>query len=338
MLFSNVSIVSIAHVDAPHRVSSRELEGQFLPALQRLGVAPGLLETLTGVQARRFWDLDTPPSHGAAHAGRLALDRAGLPHNAVGLLINTSVCRDFIEPSTASIVHARLGLPPECANFDVSNACLGFLSAMEIASTWIEKGAIQYALLVDGENARYVVDQTVRRFLTPAFDRDLFRKHLATLTLGSGAAAMVLGPASRHPDAPRYRGAVQLADTSQNHLCRGQVDGMETDTGGLMNAGIALAQRTAAHAAHVFGWGERRDDEVIMHQVSRPHTDRIISTLELDPARVHILYPEYGNVGPASIPILLSRAMEQGALLPGARARLLGIGSGLNCAMGEIHF
>jgi 3-oxoacyl-[acyl-carrier-protein] synthase III len=338
MLFSNVSILGVRHIDAPQRVTSRELEARFEPALRQLGVAPGLLETLTGVRSRGFWDLDVPPSHGAAEAGRAALHAAGVRPDEIGLLINTSVCRDYIEPSTASIVHAHLGLPSTCANFDLSNACLGFLTAMDLAATWIERGAIRYALIVDGENAHPVVDHTVRRFLGHSFDRTLFRRHFATLTLGSGAAAMVLGAADRHPGQPTYTGSVQLTDSSQNHLCRGQVDGMETDTTGLMQAGIALATHTGALAARTFGWTPSDDDAVILHQVSRPHTDRVTAALALNPAHVHILYPEYGNVGPTSIPILLSRSLASGALGPGARARLLGIGSGLNCAMGEIRF
>ena len=41
-------------------------------------------------------------------------------------------------------------------------------------------------------------------------------------------------------------------------------------------------------------------------------------------------------MGPAAVPVTLSKAVEQGSIQPGARVALMGIGSGLNCAMAEI--
>ena len=52
----------------------------------------------------------------------------------VGLLVNTSVSRDYLEPSTASIVSGNLGLAENCQNFDVANACLAFINGMDIAA------------------------------------------------------------------------------------------------------------------------------------------------------------------------------------------------------------
>ena len=48
------------------------------------------------------------------------------------------------------------------------------------------------------------------------------------------------------------------------------------------------------------------------------------------------LYPEFGNIGPAAVPITLSKAAESGRLHKGSRVALMGIGSGLNCSMAEI--
>ena len=50
------------------------------------------------------------------------------------------------------------------------------------------------------------------------------------------------------------------------------------------------------------------------------------------------IYPEYGNIGPASVPMVLARAEADGRLEKGARIGLLGIGSGLNCTMAEIQW
>jgi 3-oxoacyl-[acyl-carrier-protein] synthase-3 len=73
-----------------------------------------------------------------------------------------------------------------------------------------------------------------------------------------------------------------------------------------------------------------------MHQVSKVHTERLAGLLGIDLSRVFRLYPEFGNIGPAGVPIVLSKILAEGRLLPGHRVGLMGIGSGLNCTMAEI--
>ena len=49
MRFENVSILSVAHVDAPHVMTSEEIERQLAPALERHGMRPDLLRDLSGI-------------------------------------------------------------------------------------------------------------------------------------------------------------------------------------------------------------------------------------------------------------------------------------------------
>jgi 3-oxoacyl-[acyl-carrier-protein] synthase-3 len=336
MRFENVSILSVASVDAPHRIASADLEARLSPFLRRLGIAPGVIASLSGVVARRFWDEGTAPSEVAARAGELALSRAAIDRDRVGLLINTSVSRDYVEPSTACLVHGRLGLSASCLNFDVANACLGFINGMDLVAQSIERGVVDYGLVVDGESSRFVVDKTIER-LNATGDARAFADHFATLTLGSGAAAMVLGRAdAAHPNAHRYVGSVSLAATEHSHLCRGQLDGMVTDGQRLLQAGLELAERTFELAGRELGWSPASLDEIAIHQVSRQHTDKLAERLGVDPAKIHVIFPELGNVGPASIPLVLGQAEQLGRLHEGQRVALMGIGSGLNCTMAEV--
>jgi len=94
MKFDNVSIVGVAHVDAPHRIPSEDLDARLGETYRRLGMPARLLESLTGVKARRFWDVQTQPSDAATLAGRKVLADAGVEPARIGALINTSVCRD----------------------------------------------------------------------------------------------------------------------------------------------------------------------------------------------------------------------------------------------------
>lgn len=336
MLFQHVAIAGLAHVDAPRRLSSDEINARLKPTLDRLNIKVDVLQDIAGIHARRLWDGEVQASDAATLAGVKALADAGIEPGRVGLLINTSVSRDFLEPSTASIVSGNLGLGDECQNFDVANACLAFLNGMDIASRMIERGEIEYALVVDGETANLAYDKTLERLLLPDVTAEQFRNELATLTLGCGAAAMVLARAELAPGAPRYRGGVTRAATEWNGLCRGNLDRMVTDTRLLLIEGMKLAQKTFIAAKIALGWVVEELDEFVIHQVSKAHTAAFIKAFGIDPKKVMTIFGEHGNIGPASVPIVLSKLREMGRLKKGDRVALLGIGSGLNCSMAEV--
>ncbi len=334
--FERVSILSLAHVDAPVRVSTSSLEARLASTLARHGFARGILESLTGIRERRFWDEGVMPSDAATKAAERALESARVDRTRIGLLVSTSVCKDFIEPSVAALVHGNLSLGPHCQNFDIGNACLAFLTGMQVAGDMIERGHLDYALIVDGENSRPVVEATLARLEQPTCDAKTVRDSIATLTLGSGAAAMVLARRDLAPRAPRLSSIVSRAATEHRHLCRGQVDGMVTDAGGLLTAGVALAEATWNEGRESLGWDADVFDELVLHQVSSVHTAKLLERLGLDATKVLPLFPEFGNIGPASIPIVLAKAVEAGRVRAGSRVALMGIGSGLNCSMMEL--
>ncbi len=338
MHFHRVQIAGVAHVDATHRITSAHLEELLHPALSAMKAPAGMLEGLTGIVARRWWDRGFKPSDAATLAAEKAIQASGIDRRRLGVLINTSVCRDYIEPSVACLVHGNLGLDASCMNFDLGNACLGFLNGMEIVGNMIERGQIDYGIVVDGESSRFVVESTIRRLNEMGASDEVFRDNFATLTLGSGAAAMVLGRDDLVDSGHAFKGGVTLAATEHNQLCRGQVDGMVTDTQTLLVAGIELAHRTFETAKEKFGWVTNALDELVLHQVSRAHTDKLAQALGLDFSKILAIYPEFGNVGPASVPIVLSKALEMGRVQSGSRIALMGIGSGLNCSMAEIHW
>ena len=111
---------------------------------------------------------------------------------------------------------------------------------------------------------------------------------------------------------------------------------MVTDTRTLLVEGLKLAAKTFQAARAALGWASDELDEFVIHQISKVHTSAICELLGIDPKKVLTVFPEYGNVGPASVPIALSRLKEMGRLQKGKRIGLMGIGSGLNCSMAEV--
>lgn len=140
--YRNASLLSIVDVEAPRVVTSEELENRIDDVLRRLKLPHGLLQRLAGVRARRMWDHPEDYLQGAAQAGRQALAQAGITPDQVGLLINTSVTRTNLEPAVPVVVHDKMGLPSSAMNFDITNACLGFVNGMGLAATMIDSGQV----------------------------------------------------------------------------------------------------------------------------------------------------------------------------------------------------
>ena len=336
MQFSKVQMLAVNHLEAPQQVSSDDLEGRLAPALRRFGVSPGLLKKLSGIETRRMFDPDFLPSDGAAMVAEKTIDAAGIDRSDIGILVNTSVCRDCVDPSTASIIHRKLDLSENCVNFDVGNACLGFINGMEMVANLIDSGQTDYGMVVNCENTHFAVLETIKRLLNPETTWATFRNNFATLTLGSGAVAMILARATGAAKEHRFLGGVTLAATQHCKLCTAQVDQMITDTKKLFHHGLELGLKTWELARHALGWTIEDLDHFVIHQVGKAHTEKFARTLGIDLRRVFRLYPDHGNIGPAGVPIALSKLVEGAALKSGDRIALMGIGSGINCTMAEL--
>lgn len=344
MLYSNVAIDAFGYELAPEVLTSDEIESRLSPVYQRLKLPAGRLELMTGIKERRLWPAGTRPSGCATKAGRDALASSSIPKEKIGCLALCSVCRDFLEPATATVVHKALGLSENCLVFDLSNACLGILTGMTLLGDLIEAGRMEAGLLVSGENSRSLIESTIKKLNEDhSLTRQTVKPYFASFTIGSGAVAVVL---SRHylSSSPlRLSGGAYLAATSHNDLCQGGdnasgvADGsqtiMLTDAENLMNAGIDVARRTWDIFKRETGWTASGVDVFCTHQVGSAHRRLLYERLGLDLAKDFPTFETLGNMGSASCPVTAAMAIESGALKPGGKLAMLGIGSGINCAM-----
>jgi acyl-CoA:acyl-CoA alkyltransferase len=329
--FTRPTIWSVGHAEAPEVVTSAWIDEQLADTFERCGIRPGLLESVAGIVERRWWPEDVTFDEAAALAGRRALELAELDPSDVDLLISTSVCKHHLEPSVACSVHHRLGLGPECVNFDLGNACLGFVNAMQVGAMAVETGQARTVLIVDGEGSRHTQLATIDRLRSPETTAmDVFDQ-FASLTLGSGGAAMVMG--GPRAGGHRFLGGISRAATVHHDLCVGDLDTMRTDTAALLENGLALA-RDAFEASVADGWEWETCDRYVMHQVSAVHTRKLCELLGVDMDLVPLTYPGFGNMGPAAVPYTLSTVADE--IGDGERVLLMGIGSGLNCAAAEL--
>ena len=333
MKYQNVHIEALAYVIPSLEIRTQDIEQEIAPLYQRLGLKPGWLQAVTGIRARRFWDPQLQPSDIATRAAEKALQQARIPRGEIEALVSCSVCKDYIEPAVAAFVHGNLNLSSRCVNFDVGNACLGFLTGMMMIADQIELGRIKVGMVVSGESARAPTEATIQRLKDPHAGMKEFKDNLATLTLGSAGVAVILRAASKSQTKHRFLGGVSRAATEWSHLCVGTATKMITDPARLLQEGVRLAKNTWIDVQKEIDLRPSRTQEYALHQVGRANHDAVIQALGIPPNQAVRLYLDHGNVGSCGVPLSLAALVERKRITHASRVGLMGIGSGLNVMM-----
>jgi len=343
MRYQNVCVESFAYTLPEQVVTSAQIEQWLQPLYQRLRLPEGRLELMTGIAQRRFWPPGTLPSQQSAATAEKAIAASGVDKRHIGALVHGSVCRDLLEPATACRVHKQLGLSDRCMVYDVSNACLGLLNGMLQIADMIELGQIAAGLVVGTESSRGLVEATVEQLNTQStLSRSQIKSAMASLTIGSGSAAILLVRSTLSRTGNRLLGGVVRCNSAACHLCEGghedQPQGasrllMYTDSETLLHEGVALAERAFAEFLEELGWQLSDVHKTFCHQVGRAHQKLLLERLKLDPSVDYVTYPWLGNTGSVALPITAAIGIENGHLKPGDNVALMGIGSGISTVM-----
>lgn len=336
MQYSRVYLEGLGYVLPEERVTTAEIERQLAPAYKRLRLPEGRLELMSGIRERRFFSPGTSPSDISIQAADRAIEASGIERRHLGALIHGSVCRDFLEPATACRVHHELGLPDQCAVFDVSNACLGVMTgAMQIAGM-IELGQIRAGVVVGTECGRSLVENTIERLnADTSLTRSSVKMFVASLTIGSASAAIVLCDEELSRTENRLTTAVCRSSTGGHTLCQseGLSEVMQTDSEQLMRDGVAAGAETFQGLLAETGWDVSEIDKTFCHQVGSAHRKLMLDRLGIDPAIDFPTFEWLGNTGSAALPVAMAIGREEGWLDPNDRVAMLGIGSGINSLM-----
>lgn len=229
----NILIESIGVYLPPKAVSSSDI----LRACREKILYP--LERMTGIKFRRMagdveFSIDL-----ARQAITRCLAISKYAPEEIDLLVCCNISRydgpDFhfsMEPSTSVRLKGLFGFRNAMC-FDISNACAGMFTGIDIADAYLKAGLVNNVLVVSGEYITHLT-KTAQQELTDAKD-----PRMACLTLGDSGAAMVLERApsaevgfhsidmftiGRYSDCciakptdSKYGGAIMLTDSVRIH-------------------------------------------------------------------------------------------------------------------------
>ena len=274
--------------------------------------------TRTGIRQRHIASADEQTSDLALRAAQQAISAAGISAPQLDLIIVATSTPDFIFPSTACLLQAKLGAT-RCPAFDVQAVCSGFVYSLDIADKFIRSGRYRYALVVGAE----------------VFSRILDWNDRATCVLfGDGAGAVVLAAS----DKPGLHACVLHADGSQAGILStpGQVHGgkvtgdpfLRMDGQAVFKFAVRVLDEVARETLALCEMRPGDIDWLIPHQANVRIIEATAKKVGIDPAKVIITVDRHANTSAASVPLALDTAIRDGRIQPGHKVLLEGVGGG----------
>ena len=308
----------------PERVVTNEEICQFIDSSDEW------IQQRSGIVTRRFARDDESVVDMAEAASRQALERAGVETGQVDAVIMATVTHPFQTPAAAPVLADRLGLTDPAA-YDISAACAGYCYAIAQANDMIRAGSVDTVLVVGVEKLSDFTDK---------HDRG------SAFIFGDGAGAAVVGVADRPGIGPTIWGSLgERADAiTQRESWTDLRPAMEDPgrTEGLDWPAFTMQGQTvfrwavfsmapvARRAVEAAGLTPADLDAFVPHQANMRITDAMVKALEL-PEHVPVArdIAQTGNTSAASIPLAMSRMLEEGEVPHGGLALQIGFGAGL---------
>ena len=178
----------------------------------RLDTSDEWIRERTGIVQRHIAAESQTSSDLALEASRAALAAAGMKSADVDLIIVATSTPDFVFPSTACLLQAKLGIA-NCPAFDLQAVCSGFVDALATADNFIRAGIHKSALVVGAEVFSRILDWNDRG---------------TCVLFGDGAGAVVLAAGAQ----PGLHASVLHADGTYadilsvpGNVCGGRIVG-----------------------------------------------------------------------------------------------------------------
>jgi 3-oxoacyl-[acyl-carrier-protein] synthase-3 len=300
--------------------------GSYLPSdpvtndelAKRVDTSDEWIRTRTGIRQRYLASPGETSSDLALHASKQAISAAGIDAADIDLIIVATSTPDFIFPSTACLLQAKLGVKG-CPAFDVQAVCSGFVYALSIADKFIRSGQNRFVLVVGAEVFSRILDWSDRS---------------TCVLFGDGAGAVVLRADSR----PGILGSVLHADGSHagmlsvpGQVCGGNVTGhpfLQMDGQAVFKFAVRVLDEVARETLAQCNLEVADVDWLIPHQANVRILDATAKRLGVDPAKLVVTVDKHGNTSAASVPLALDTAVRDGRIKAGHKVMLQGVGGG----------
>lgn len=254
----------------------------------------------------------------------------------INLLVFVSQSRDYIIPSTSTILQDRLKLPKTCMAIDINLGCSGYIYGLSVISSIIRAAGISKSLLLVGDlsniTSSYRDKSTYPLFGDAGTATAIEYKPGAPpikfnlQSDGSGHEAIIIRDGGVRNLVGKHSFAVKkYGDGIYRHRLQIELNGIEVFNFSLREV-VPNIKTTLKH----FNQTLDEFDYLIFHQANRLINETLRKMLKVDPAKVPYSLKEYGNTSCASIPLTMVTQLREELQQKAQKLLLSAFGIGLS--------
>ena len=243
--------------------------------------------------------------------------------NLIDFVLFCTQSPEYLLPTSACLLQAKLGLRTEIGALDFNLGCSGYVYGLAIAKGMINSGLCKNVLLVTGETySKFIAEDDIS-------NRSIFGD-AGTATIVTYSEEDMLGEFVFGTDGKGAENLIVKELTARNsYILQNNerptlyMNGPEIFNFTIDTIPPLIQQVISKNKLQLSGI-----DYFILHQANKYILEFLISEIGLDKSKCHIDMLDYGNTVSNTIPIALKDAYEQRKIQEGDKVLLAGFGVG----------
>lgn len=298
-----------------------------------------------GVERVRIAKCGETSSDMCYKAAEYLLHKEGINREEIDGLVFVSQTTDYILPATSIILQDRLNLSKETVCLDIHYGCSGFIYGLYQAALWINSGSCKNVLILAGDTTSRMIhplDRSLKMVFGDAGTATLVstgtkQMGVSICSDGSGYDRLIVPAGGFRIPVSGLTNKIEFdVDNNGRTLENLYMDGMA-----IFNFAISNVHKNIQGLLDYIDWGKSEIDMFALHQANRFIINYIRKKLKVDESKVPINVQNFGNTGPATIPLLFSDLAPEAENVQ--RVIMSGFGVGLSWGsiaieMSDTHF
>ena len=296
------------------------------------------IEAKTGIKQRSLAGEECFSSTLASRAAEDLFRSLEIDASYPDFLLVCTQSPDFLLPTTASLVHAELGMRRDAGATDMNLGCSGFVYGLGLSKGLIESGQVHSVLLVTADTYSKFLnsgDRSVRTIFGDGASATLVTSDSASGGLrgfrygtdGSGADMLAVPNGGIRSSASNRPGL----SASSRGLLDSDFD-LYMDGPGIFKFTLEVVPETVSRVLEDCNLVPEDIDLFVFHQANMFMLEHLREKLRISETKFYVSLANTGNTVSSTIPIALKDAETEGVLRPGMTVMVVGFGVGLSWA------
>lgn len=293
------------------------------------------ISTRTGMKERRIAAEGEFTSDMGFKAATEALKKSGVSADQVDLILFATLTPDYLFPSTACLLQAKLGTT-KAAALDIQAACTGFLYGLSLAKSLVESGAYKTVLLVAAEKLSSITNYKDRNTCV------LFGDGAAACVVRGEGRGMLIHDVSLGADGEqaqllilpaggcRSPASAQTVAEDQHYI---YMEGKE-----VFKHAVRRMEGACKESLAKAGFSEDKAGWLIPHQANIRIIEAMAKRFNVSMEKVFMTLHKYGNTSASSLGIALDEFRDEVSVEEGEPILLTAFGAGFTWGAGVLTY